>query len=248
MVSILANEPIFGEGKTVAEVVSQNINTAHVFKKHGIDFCCGGGVSVHEVCLKKGIDYAKLVTELEQVVRPKAVGQDFNSWELTKLVNYIVDVHHRYVKENSQIMIQYADKVARVHGHHYSELLEVKELVHQTVNEMQTHMQKEEHMLFPFIVKLEQHKKESNGGLIVPFGTVKNPISVMEDEHEVVGDIFKRISTLSDTYTPPEGACNTYRAFFHKLDEFEQDLHQHIHIENNILHPKAIALEVEVNQ
>jgi len=160
MVSILANEPIFGEGKTVAEVVSQNINTAHVFKKHGIDFCCGGGVSVHEVCLKKGIDYAKLVTELEQVVRPKAVGQDFNSWELTKLVNYIVDVHHRYVKENSQIMIQYADKVARVHGHHYSELLEVKELVHQTVNEMQTHMQKEEHMLFPYIIKLEQHKKE----------------------------------------------------------------------------------------
>ena len=244
MISIVSNKPIYDGDKTVAEIVAQNINTAHVFKKHGIDFCCGGGVPVQEVCLKKGIDYAKLMTELETVGRTIDTNLDFNNWELSKLIKHIVDVHHAYVKENSQIMIQYADKVARVHGHHYTELLEIKDLVHQAVNEMQAHMQKEEVMLFPYIVKLEEHQKDNEANLVAPFGTVKNPIGVMEDEHEVVGDIFKRISSLSNTYTPPEAACNTYRAFYHKLDEFEQDLHKHIHLENNILHPKAIALEL----
>jgi regulator of cell morphogenesis and NO signaling len=248
MINIVPNVPLNAEEKTVAEFVSLNINTAHVFKKHGIDFCCGGGVSVQEVCSKKGIDFANLMTELETVGQTKKANHDFNSWELTKLINYIIDVHHQYVKENIQIMIQYADKVARVHGHHYNELLEINKLVHIAIEEMQAHLQKEEQILFPYIVELERHKKQDVGKVPIPFGTVKNPINMMEEEHEVVGDIFKRISTLSNTYTPPEGACNTYRAFFHKLDEFEQDLHLHIHLENNILHPKAIALEIEVNQ
>lgn len=244
MISIVSNEPIYAGDKTVAEIVSHNINTAHVFKKHGIDFCCGGGVPVQEVCLKKGIDFAKLMTELENVGRDLDTNHDFNNWELSKLIKHIVEVHHAYVKENSQILIQYANKVARVHGHHYIELLEIKMLVQQAVEEMQMHMRKEEHMLFPYIIELENHHREGKKNLIIPFGTVKNPISVMEDEHEVVGDLLKTIASLSSGYTPPEGACNTYRAFYHKLDEFEQDLHQHVHLENNILHPKAIKLEL----
>ena len=130
MISIVSNEPIYAGDKTVAEIVSHNINTAHVFKKHGIDFCCGGGIAVQEVCLKKGIDFAKLMTELENVGRTIDTEHDFNNWDLTKLIKHIVDMHHAYVKENRPILIQYADKVVRVHGHHYTELVEINDLVH----------------------------------------------------------------------------------------------------------------------
>ncbi len=233
------------EDKTVAEVVSENIKTAHIFKKYGIDFCCGGGITINKACKKKNIDYAQLKEELLSVdAAPRAY--EYNKWELDFLIDHIVNIHHTYVEESIPLIIQYANRVSEVHGHHYTEVIEVNKLFIEVANELASHMKKEEIILFPYIKKLLNLIKE--GGYVAPppFGTVHNPIKMMEAEHESAGDIFKEIARLTNKYTPPDGVCNTFRALYAKLDEFEQDLHQHIHLENNILHPKAIQLEKDI--
>lgn len=233
--------------KTVADYVTENIKTAHVFKKYGIDFCCGGGISVEKACAKNNVDQATLEKELAEVDVIKDVIEDYDKWELDFLMIYIENIHHTYVRESLPIISQYANKVAKVHGHHYIEVVEINQLFHEVANELLSHMQKEEQVLFPFIKQLVQAEKEGRKNTTPPFGTVKNPIQMMEHEHESAGNIFKEISRLSNNYTPPEGACNTFRALYAKLEEFEQDLHKHIHLENNILHPKAILLEKKIS-
>lgn len=229
--------------KTVAQIVTENIKASHIFKKHDIDFCCGGGISLEKVCEKKGLDYETLVSELLAVDSEAQDSNDYNAWNLPFLIEYIVNIHHKYVVENTPMLLLYAAKVAKVHGHHCNEVIEIDRLLQLTAKELAAHMKKEELILFPFIKQLSKAEKEGNTPPNPHFGTVGNPIQMMEDEHEEVGDIFKEIAQLSNSYTPPEGACNTFKALYDKLDEFEQDLHKHIHLENNILHPKAIKLE-----
>ena len=232
--------------KTVANYVAENIKTAHVFKKHGIDFCCGGNIKVAEACAKKNVDVAILEKELEAVDAVKDVIEDYNKWELDFLMIYIENVHHNYVRESLPLISEYANKVAKVHGHHYTEVVKINQLFHEVANELLSHMQKEEQVLFPYIKQLVDTKKVGNKAVTAPFGTVNNPIQMMEQEHENAGDIIKEIALLTNNYTPPAEACNTFKALYAKLNEFEQDLHQHIHLENNILHPKAIALEKQL--
>jgi len=232
--------------KTVADYVTENIKTAHVFKKHGIDFCCGGNVSVEKACAKRNVDQTMLEKELAEVDAVKDVIEDYDKWELDFLMIYIENVHHTYVRENVSLISQYATKVAKVHGNSYSEVVEVNDLFHQVANELLSHMKKEEQVLFPFIKQLTESQKLGVPYNKPPFGTVNNPINMMEHEHESAGDVFKEISRLTNNYTPPKEACNTFKALYAKLDEFEQDLHKHIHLENNILHPKAIAIEKEL--
>lgn len=234
------------QDKTVANLVTENIKTAHVFKKYGIDFCCGGGVSIAKACEKAGVNFADLEKDLIASENENTRAVNYNSWELDFLTDHIINVHHKYVEESLPLITQYAAKVAKVHGHHYSELLEIQQLFALVATEMGGHQRKEELILFPFIKKLVQAKKEGTPVPDAHFGSVDNPIKMMEAEHEEVGDLLKKISKLSSNYTPPEGACNTYRAFYAKLDEFEQDLHHHIHLENNILFPKVLKLEKEL--
>ena len=236
------------ENNTVAEVVTYNIKTADVFKKHGIDFCCGGGISIKKACEKKNISYEILEKELSLINNPSSNAYNYDSWKLDFLVDHIENVHHTYVEENTSLVLQYAAKVAKVHGHHYSEVVKVYELFSEVAQELASHMKKEELILFPFVKQLVKAEKEGVKLSQPHFGTVNNPIAMMENEHENAGDIFKEINRLTNNYTPPEGACNTFRALYAKLDEFEQDLHQHIHLENNILFPKAILLEKNNNQ
>ncbi|MCG2431517.1 iron-sulfur cluster repair di-iron protein [Aequorivita xiaoshiensis] len=231
------------QDKTVADVVTENIKAAHVFKKYGIDFCCGGGVSIKKACEKAEIDPVLVETEILNLENIKDRALDFNSWKLDFLTDHIINVHHGYVEENSPLLLQYSQRVNHVHGHHYTELAEIESLVKQVVQELAAHMKKEELILFPFIKKLVKAERE---GTVVPpihFGTVENPIKMMEAEHEEAGEILRKIAKLSNNFTPPQGACNTYKAFYSKLEEFEQDLHQHVHLENNILFPKALKLE-----
>ena len=230
--------------KTVADFVTENIKTAHIFKKHGIDFCCGGGISVEEACVKNNVDQLHLEKELMEVDNVLDRTHNYDQWDLTFLIDHIINIHHTYVNESLPILSEYANKVAKVHGKHYTEVLEVNILFHNVANELLSHLQKEEQVLFPYIKQLIKAEKE-NGPRDIhpPFGSVNNPIRMMEHEHENAGDIFKEIAKLTNNYTPPPEACNTFRALYAKLDEFEQDLHLHIHLENNILHPKAIALE-----
>ncbi|MCW5907615.1 MAG: iron-sulfur cluster repair di-iron protein [Chitinophagales bacterium] len=234
---------------TVAEIVADDYRTAEVFKKHGIDFCCGGKKTIATVCAEKGIDTGILESELHALQAITASPQhDFKNWSLTFLADYIVNVHHTYVNNNLPLITEFAEKVAKVHGHHNTETIEINELWKQVVAELTTHMKKEELVLFPYIRNLEKFAKGEIENLPVPhFGTVKNPVRMMEHEHDVAGELLHRIQALSSGYNPPEYACNTYRVLYAKLKEFEDDLHTHIHLENNILFPKVVILEENLN-
>ncbi|MCB0409339.1 MAG: iron-sulfur cluster repair di-iron protein [Flavobacteriales bacterium] len=230
------------KNKTVADIVTENINTAHIFKKYGIDFCCGGGVSIEKACEKKNVDYDTLFSELQSVDAPKE-SYNYDKWALDFLVDHIINIHHTYVKEAIPLIYQYVDRVAKVHGHHYKQVVEIQKLFYQVADELELHMRKEEQVLFPYIKELVDTIKSGEPVSPSPFGTIDNPIRMMMMEHDVAGDIMKKINELAENYNPPAEACNTFRALYAKLDEFEQDLHHHIHLENNILFPKAAELE-----
>ncbi|MDA0195625.1 MAG: iron-sulfur cluster repair di-iron protein [Bacteroidetes bacterium] len=232
--------------RTVAEIVAEDYKTADVFKKYGIDFCCGGHTSVSEVCDKKKINLSDLERELSRISLMATASNNFNGWELDFLIDYIITVHHSYVTENIPRIKGYADKVAKVHGHHYKEVVEIKTLFDNVAEELMQHMHKEENILFPFIKELVIAHDEKKSLRNIPFGTIHNPIRMMELEHENAGATFKMIVRISNDYTPPPEGCNTYNVLYSKLREFEEDLHKHIHLENNILFPKAIRLSDNV--
>lgn len=234
------------EEKTVAEIVTENIKTADIFKRNGIDFCCGGNVKVQDICKKKGVDFDKVKEEILNIGNAPTGAQDFNTWDLDFLADYIINTHHKYVSGANKILVEYSDKVAKVHGHHYTETVEINKLFHSIVAELNSHMQKEEMILFPFIKELAAAEKNNVAITPPPFGSIQNPINMMEDEHTGAGEILVKINELTNNFTPPEGACNTFKALYAGLEEYQNDLFQHIHLENNILFPKAIALEAKL--
>jgi len=229
---------------TIGDYVAQDFRTAAIFSKHGIDFCCKGQRTLEEVCNKKDINETELVAELNAILATKNdSGIDFNSWPLDVLTDYIEKTHHRFVEEKSPILLEFLDKLCNVHGNNHPELFEINELFKGSAAELAPHMKKEEQILFPFIKEMMNATK-SHGAIGQPqFGTIKNPILAMMHDHDHEGERFRKISALTNNYTPPEDACNTYRVTYAMLEEFEQDLHKHIHLESNILFPKAKALE-----
>lgn len=232
------------EKNTIGEYVAQDFRTAAVFSKYGIDFCCRGHRSLEEVCAKNDLNETRILAELNEVLNSKNdAGIDFNSWPMDLLVDYIEKTHHRYVEEKSPILIQYLDKLCNVHGSNHPELFEIFELFKGSAGELAMHMKKEELILFPFLKKMMQATKTHETINQPQFGTVNNPINMMMDEHDNEGVRFRTIAALTNNYTPPEDACNTYKVTYAMLEEFEKDLHKHIHLENNIVFPKAKALE-----
>lgn len=229
--------------KKISEVVSSNIKTAHVFKKYGVDFCCGGGVSIEKACEKNNVDLSALLVELDSIDQKVMPSQNYANWDLDFLIDYIVNTHHIYVKEALGLIDAYASKVAKVHGEGYPPVIKIYQLFQIVAEELAAHMHKEEAILFPHIKKLVAINKVDADYEEPGFRTVLNPIRMMEHEHETAGNILKQIAQLSNKFTPPDWACNTFKALYAKLDEFEQDLHLHVHLENNILFPKSIALE-----
>ncbi len=233
------------KNKTVAQIVASDMRTATIFKKYGIDFCCGGGKPVSEACKDTDVKSETIFNEIEMLDAEKAE-KDFNNMELDILTNHILETHHVYVKESIPIILEFAHKVAKVHGTSNPENIEIAKLFHEVTIELQQHLSKEEGILFPHIINLAIAQK-NNEIISVPFGSVQNPIKMMEHEHDIAGDIFKKIEKLSNDFNPPSHACNTYKALYHNLKDFQDDLHIHIHLENNILFPKAIKLEKENN-
>lgn len=229
---------------TVGQIVADDYRTAQVFKSHKIDFCCKGNRSVVEVAEKHKINVNELMGELEAVQRQTSEDTtDFKSWPLDLLVDYIEKKHHRYVETNIPVLKQYLAKLCKVHGERHPVLLEINEHFNASAGELAMHMKKEELVLFPWVRKMvkAEHQKEP---LERPhFSTVKNPIATMMQEHDNEGERFRTIAKLTNDYSPPADACNTYRVTFSLLKEFEEDLHRHIHLENNILFPKAEFLE-----
>ncbi|AOC93380.1 Iron-sulfur cluster repair protein ScdA [Flavobacterium anhuiense] len=232
------------KNKTIGSFVAEDFRTAAVFSKYRIDFCCKGNRTIAEVCEKQNIDANDLLQNVLQVVQSENSGSiDFNSWPLDLLADYIEKTHHRYVEEKMNVLLPFLDKLCKVHGANHPELFKINELFIGCAGELSQHMKKEELVLFPFVKRMVK-TKESDGVLSQPsFGTVSNPIAMMMHEHDNEGERFREIAELTNNYTPPADACTTYRVTFAMLKEFEADLHKHIHLENNILFPKAVTLE-----
>lgn len=232
---------------TIGELVAEDFRKAEVFRKFGLDFCCGGGKSLKEACDEKNIDAAVVAIALSEVENQQTSSQhDFNSWQLDFLADYIVNIHHKYVAESLTMLDEFSAKVAEVHVDLHPEVAEIAQLFNAVAAELKAHMLKEENILFPYIKELVAAKREKTTIDPSSFGSVANVIRVMESEHVSAGGNMEKIHKLSNAFTPPEDACSSYRVLFSKLEEFEKDLHQHIHLENNILFPKAIELEKEL--
>ncbi len=228
----------------VGEVVAADYRSAAVFQKFGIDFCCKGNVRIADVCETKNIDSASLVEDLIRAMeQTDKEGADFNSWPLDLLADYIEKKHHRYVDAKILQIKPYLAKIVSVHSGRHPELAEVEALFAQTAGEMTAHMKKEEFILFPFIRKMAKAEHDRLPIDRPHFATVENPVAMMKHDHNEEGERFEKIASLTGVYTPPPDACNTYRVTLALLQEFEADLHLHIHLENNILFPKAVALE-----
>ena len=233
--------------KTVGQMVADDYRAATVFEKYGIDFCCRGNRTISEVCEKNNIDEQQLIKELEESTLTKSAdNNDYKSWPLDLLADYIEKKHHRYVEERIPVLIQYLNKITHVHGQNHPELEDIANHFQASAGDLAAHMKKEEFILFPYVRKMIKIKSSGEELDVPGFQTVNNPVAVMMNEHDNEGERFRTISRLSNNYTPPEDACNTYRVAFSLLQEFEEDLHKHIHLENNILFPRAIEMEKEL--
>ncbi len=231
---------------TVGEIVASDFRAAAVLHKFGIDFCCGGGATLSDACRKQNVSAGDVLQALTTAcAAPDGTTPRFNTWDVQTLVSYIVSNHHSYVREALPTIQAHARKLASVHGENHPELIEVTALVDAVYDEMTSHMMKEEHVLFPFINALGAAAQRGTPAPVPPFGRVSNPIRMMEQEHESAGAAMARIRELTGGYVPPADGCTTYRITLKELEAFENDLHAHVHLENNILFPKAKQLAGE---
>lgn len=231
----------------IGDIVAQNFHSAKVFENLGLDFCCGGKKSISDACNEKGLNTDYVISELSKIDEGSAASYHYANWELDFLVDYIINNHHSYVVNSSSTIMHHLQKVVEAHGQKHPELAEINRIFAELKEELSGHMEKEEKMLFPYIKRLCIASKNSLEISHPPFGKVENPVKVMEAEHESAGKMLAEINKLSSSYTPPAGACGTYKVLYAELKEFEQDLHVHVHIENNILFPRAVALENRLN-
>ena len=230
------------EERTVADLVAEAPLRANVFEKRKIDYCCHGRRTLAEVCAESGIPVAELAAELDaQPAAPSTV--DWRQAPLADLASFIVDRHHRYLREALLSAGGKIEKVVAAHGAKHAFLSPLRAVFGGMTAELNAHMSKEEIVLFPYIARLERAAAGAEPPPQAPGGTVRNPIRMMEIEHDEAGAALRRMRELTSDYTLPEGACNTFRALYAQLEEIEGDLHRHIHLENNILFPRAAALE-----
>lgn len=222
---------------TIGEIVANDFRAASMFKEAGIDFCCGGNKSLTEACKEKGADESHLIQQLETLAQtPVSGAMNFKEWDLSFLSDYIVNTHHKFVLKNLPELVFYTQKIANVHGDHHPELIEVESLFAKINEELLQHLKNEEEVLFPAIKKAEKNASAEVNSTIV------SEITRMQGEHEFAGGAMDKINILTNNYLIPEDACNTYRVSLKLLEQFEDDLHVHVHLENNILYPKALKL------
>ncbi len=228
---------------TIGEIVAADFRTAKVFEKHGIDFCCGGNVALAAICTEKGLDLAKVSNELAAVQNePAQRSENYSAWALPFLVDYIVNTHHAYLKENDEQIVAYTQKIAEVHGVHHPEVIEIATLFAKIAIDMAAHLQNEEEVFFPAIKRADAARVAGHSPDEKDRETIRFTLITLEREHEEIGDAVHTIRHLSKNYEIPSDVCNTFMVTYQKLKEFEDDLHKHVHLENNILFPKAAQL------
>lgn len=232
--------------QTLAQIVKGNYKTAAIFEKYHLDFCCKGKRTLDDACTEQQLPVHEIISELETVFgKQNQLQTDFDSMTLTELCDYIVNTHHSFVKKELPQIYFYLQKVAAKHGERHPELYKIFELFARVKEEMESHMQKEELVLFPRIKELEKFISLQPASLKLNIAYLQSPITVMEQEHDFAGSTMEEIRNLTGNYTPPADACTTYRLSFESLKAFEEDLHRHVHLENNILFPKSINTFME---
>jgi regulator of cell morphogenesis and NO signaling len=232
--------------KTVRELATENIAATRVFEKLGIDYCCGGGQSIEQACRTANVRVDEVMRSIEEASRSTITSPEDRRWQnetLADLIGHIQDRHHKYTREEIARLKPLFDKVCSVHGRNHPELLMMHEIFLGLSEELSTHMMKEERVLFPYVIRLENASAQKEPAPSAPFGTVKNPVAMMVHEHDSAGEALRALRQASRGYIPPQDACLSFKTLFNALAEFEADLHRHIHLENNILFPRAIDLD-----
>ena len=220
---------------SIGDIVAQDHRAASIFKEAGIDFCCGGKKSIEQACIEKNIDPEEIRKKLQNLETvPNTTTHNFNEWDLGFLSDYIVNAHHKYVKRTLPEVMFYTQKIADVHGDRHPELIEVADLFSQINRELLQHMENEEKVLFPAIKAVQNSGSEDAKEII------SDEIARLSGEHEFAGGAMDKINEITSNYMVPEDGCNSYRLAFRLLNEFEDDLHVHVHLENNILFPKSL--------
>ncbi|NWL03506.1 MULTISPECIES: iron-sulfur cluster repair di-iron protein [unclassified Flavobacterium] len=234
---------------TIGEIVAYDFRAAAIFSKYNIDFCCKGHRTLKEVCKKRGIAESLLIDELDCAKNNLANQSfDYKSWSVDLLADYIEKTHHRYVAEKTPVLRKSLNELCTLHGEANPELFEINTLFTESILDLSANMRKEEQILFPFIKKIKEAHTKGLFLEIAHFGTLENQIILNKEEHDTVGQRFKKIAALTRNYTAAEDTCNTYKVILAMLKEFERDLHKHIHLENNILFPKAVSLEKSLDK
>jgi len=233
--------------RTVRDIALENSSSIRVFERFGIDYCCGGRKALEEACAASQIEVDAVVAALEAAAhKPDTSVPDWQRLSLEQLIDHIVTVHHGYVRAELPRLAALGDKVVSRHGALQPEIPAIRAALTHLDEELTAHLMKEEKVLFPCIVALEGSQIGAASPLHACIAKLENPIAMMVAEHDAAGALLARMRELSCGFTPPEGACPTYRGFYDGLREFELDLHQHIHLENNVLFPRAIAMESTV--
>ena len=233
--------------KTVGEIAAELPNATREFEKLGIDYCCGGSRTLGEACTEANISIDAALARLEKSRASTPSGEN-TAWQnqlLADLIGHIISTHHAFVREETTRIEALTAKVVGVHGKNHPELLEVQEIFSALAGELNVHLMKEEQVLFPYVVRMEESVLAGEPAPPAMFGTVMNPVRMMMQEHDGAGDALRSLRSVTNDYKIPDDACISYRTLYQALQGFESDLHQHIHLENNILFPRAVAMEAK---
>jgi len=231
------------EQATVGDIVAVDFRTAAVFETFGIDFCCDGRRSLGDACRAASADPAAVVRALDALPPPATNDDDVTRWPIDRLIDHILTTHHTFVRAAMPMIARHLAKLHEVHGVRHPELVRIATIFEEVSGVLEQHMFKEEQILFPYVRELGQHAGQARGVHVSPFGTVENPIRMMEREHRDAADELRLIRELTNGYMPPADGCTTYSVCMAELAHFERDLHRHVHLENNVLFPRAVELE-----
>ena len=232
--------------KTVREVAVDNPTATRVFERFGIDYCCGGNQALEQACQRAGVSVDEVIDSLEMEKEAARAAKQLHDWQsesLSELIAYIKNTHHKFTRQETVRLAALLQKVCSAHGKNHPELFGIRETFGWVSQELMTHMMKEEMVLFPYIERMEESVIQNEPVLPAPFGSVQNPVAMMEHEHDSAGAALRSMRKASSDFAPPTDACISYQTLYKALAAFEADRHQHIHLENNILFPRAIAME-----
>ncbi|HEX6045333.1 MAG TPA: iron-sulfur cluster repair di-iron protein [Pyrinomonadaceae bacterium] len=241
---------MISSGTTVREVALQVPEATRLFEKLNIDYCCGGNRALSDACASAGVQTEDVLRMLDEVAQPTAARPttpDFQQLPLPELISHILDTHHVFTKAEMTRLEALFAKVISVHGQNHPDLKEAGRVFERMCADLTPHMFKEERVLFPYMMTVSRAAANNGEAPFAPFGTVGNPVRMMMLEHDVVGSLLREMRKLTSDYTPPPDACISYQTLCQALEAFEKDLHQHIHLENNILFPRAIEMEQQLN-